>query len=96
MCLFYSWKFTSLVKFGAKFIVLLLQLFTVWMYSRSEIYRNVNIRDLLDCELFEDGSDQKPYLLKWTEASNWIVIQPADHSWWKVAVIKWGQIDFIH
>jgi len=19
-----------------------------------------------------------------------------DHSWWKVAVIKWGQIDFIH
>jgi len=29
---------------------------------------------------------------KWTKAGNWI--QPADHSWWKVAVIKWAQIDF--
>jgi len=43
-----------------------------------------------------DCSGQKPYLEKWTKASNWIVIQPAAHSWWKVAVIKWGQIDFIH
>jgi len=27
---------------------------------------------------------------------NWIVIQPVDHSWWKVAVINWGKIDFFH
>ena len=31
---------------------------------------------------------------KRTKASNWI--QPADHSWWKVAVINWAQIDCIH
>jgi len=61
----------------------------------------VNIRDLLDVSrvkmvLSLDCSDQKSCLEKWTKASNWIVIQPVDHSWWKVAMIKWGQIDFIH
>ena len=43
-----------------------------------------------------DCSDKKTFLEKWTKASNWIVIQPGDQSWWKVAVIKWGQIDFVH
>jgi len=31
-------------------------------------------------ELYLDCSDQKRYLEKWTEASNWTVIRPADHS----------------
>ena len=64
----------------------------------------MNIRDLLDYELYEDGSIFGLFrskhifgeMEKWTKASNWIVIQPGDHSWWKVAVMKWGQIDFVH
>ena len=64
----------------------------------------VNIRDLLDFELGEDGVTFGLFrsktlfgeMEKWTKATNWIVIQPLDNSWWKVAVIKWGQIDFIH
>jgi len=64
----------------------------------------VNIRDLLDCELCEYGvifelfSSKTLFgeMEKWTKASNWTVIQPVGHSWWKVAVIKWGQNDFIH
>jgi len=52
----------------------------------------VNSRDLLDCELCEDGvffglfrsKTLFGQMEKWTKASNWIVIQPVDHSWWKV------------
>jgi len=31
-------------------------------------------------ELSLDCADQKLYMEKWTKASNWTVIQPADHS----------------
>ena len=63
----------------------------------------VNIKDLLDCELCEDGlfglfrsKTVFGEMEKRTKASNCSVIQPVDHRWWKVAVIKWGQIDCIH
>jgi len=47
-----------------------------------------------------DCSAQKPYLEKWRNGPKQLtglsLNQPVDDSWWKVAVIKWGQIDFIH
>jgi len=57
----------------------------------------MKIRDLLNCDFYEDGViSGSNTLFGEMDASNWIVIHTSDHICWKRTVFKWGQIDCIH